>query len=309
MKYKRIVGFFLVVIVVASLWFISKYKDVYKEEVVFNISFIDVPNNLTLDTSSQQINMPVEIRASGFILIWEKIFGEHLELDFKDHTYLRNDTLLFNPSKSIKKINKSKKISFEVLSADDVDIPIQFKRFLSKKVPVVNQIELDYTLNYLAIKKPYFQKDSVTITGNDAKVNALNELVIVRDSKLVIKDTLTTLEIDLKEIDVNLNFEPQKLTLSVEATQMTEGKVDIPVRLLNAPTAYDVKLIPDNVQLVYSTAVSNFDQIKARDFSISIDYNLIQELNIAVVPVVELRNDKVVSYRINPKQVQVLTIK
>jgi hypothetical protein len=217
--------------------------------------------------------------------------------------------LFFNPTRSIKKIKRSNTLSYEILSADNLDIPIQFKRFKSKKVPVVNKIDLDYTLNYLAVKKPYFQKDSVTITGNDVKVDALYELVITRDSKLTIKDTLTTLEIDLKKIDPELNFEPQMLTLHVEATQMTEGKINIPVRLLNAPIGQQVKLIPDNVQIVYSTAVSNFDQIKAQDISVSINYDLIEELNIAVIPAIEIRNDKIISYRVNPKQVQVLTIK
>jgi hypothetical protein len=309
MKYKRIIGFFLVVVVVASLWFISKYKDVYKEEVTFNISFINVPHNLTLDASSKQLNVPVEISATGFTLIWEKIFGHQVKLDFKENTFSRNDTLYFNPTKSVKKIKRSNTLSYEILSADDLDIPIQYKRFKSKKVPVVNKIALDYTLNYLAVKKPYFQKDSVSITGNDVKVDALHELVITRDSKLIIKDTLTTLEIDLKEIDPDLNFEPQMLTLRVEATQMTEGKINIPVRLLNVPLDQQVKLIPDNVQVVYSTAVSNFDQIKAQDFSVSINYDLIEELNIAVIPAIEIQNNKIISYRINPKQVQVLTIK
>jgi hypothetical protein len=164
-------------------------------------------------------------------------------------------------------------------------------------------------LNYLAVKEPYFQVDSVTITGNDVKVNALQELVITRDSKLLIKDSLTTLEIDLKEIDRELNFEPPTLNLRVEATQMTEGKINIPVRLLNVPANLQVKLIPDNVQVVYSTAVTNFNEIKAQDISVFINYDLIEQLNIAVIPAIEISNDKIISYRINPKQIQVLTIK
>ena len=309
MKYKRIIGFFLVVVVVASLWFISKYKDVYKEEVIFNVSFINVPNSLTLDDSSKQLNVPVEISATGFTLIWEKIFGHRVELGFKENTFSRNDTLYFNPTRSIKNIKRSNTLSYEILSADDLDIPIEFKRFKSKKVPVINKVALDYTLNYLAVKEPYFQIDSVTITGNDVRVNALQELVITRDSKLLIKDSLTTLEIDLKEIDRELDFEPPILSLRVEATQMTEGKINIPVRLLNVPVDQQVKLIPDNVQVVYSTAVANFNQIKAQDISVFINYELIEQLNIAVIPEIEISNDKIISYRINPKQVQVLTIK
>lgn len=103
MKYKSIVGFVLVVCVVATLWFISKYKDAYKEEVSLNISFRNVPNYLVLDTDYKQINLPVEIRASGFILIWKNIWVSG-RIRFSENTYARNDSLYFNSSQSIKKI-------------------------------------------------------------------------------------------------------------------------------------------------------------------------------------------------------------
>jgi hypothetical protein len=309
MKYKSIIGFFLVVAVVATLWFISKYKDTYKEEVMFKVSFINIPEDLILNTDSRQINLPVEISASGFILIWEKIFGHKVELDFIENTYSRNDSLFFNSSQSIKKIKRSKTLSYEILSTDDLDILLPYQRFKSKKVPVINNIDLEFNQNYLAVKKPYFQMDSVVITGNDNKVNALSEFLVSRDSKLIIEDSLTILEIDLKEMYPDLSFDPKRLLLTVEATQITEGKIDVPVFLINKPLDYKGKLIPDNIQVVFSTAVSNFNEITAKDFLISVNYELIDDLNIAVTPKVELLNKRIVSCRIHPRQVQVITIK
>jgi hypothetical protein len=309
MKYKSIIGFVLVVCVVATLWFISKYKDTYKEEVLLNVNFINIPNYVVLNTDNEQINLPVEIRASGFILIWEKIFGYQVALDFTENTYSRNDSLFFNSSQSIKKIKRSKTLSYEVLSTDDLDIFLRYQRFKSKKVPVVHNINLEFTQNYVAIKKPYFQQDSVVITGNDAKVNSLSKFLVRRDSKLIIKDSVTILEIDLKEMEPDLSFDPKRLRFIVEATKITEGTIDVPVFLINKPPGYQVKLIPDNIQVVFSTAVSNFNQITAKDFLISVNYELIDDLNISATPSVEILNERIVSYRINPKQVQVLTIK
>ncbi|MEN8817596.1 MAG: hypothetical protein ABF274_12115 [Nonlabens sp.] len=309
MKYKSVIGFLLVVAVVASLWFISKYKDTYQEEVLFTISFKNIPNDLTLNSNAQQIELPVEIRASGFTLIWEKLFGHRAVLDFKENTYSRSDSLFFNFSKSIKKIKRSKAFAYEILSADDLEIPLKFERFKSKRVPLINKVELEYTQNYLAIKKPYFNRDSVTITGNDDKINSLKEILVSQESKLIINDSLTTLEIDLKGLNVDLNYVPQRVLLTVEAAQMTEGKIQVPVQLINVPSSYNVKVIPDNVQVVFSTAVSNFNKVNEKDFNVLLDYNLIKDLNIAATPNITTSNDAIVSYRMNPKQVQVLTIK
>jgi hypothetical protein len=107
----------------------------------------------------------------------------------------------------------------------------------------------------------------------------------------------------------DLSFDPQQLRFIVEATQMTEGTINVPVSLINKPPDYKVKLIPDNIQVVFSTSVSNFNEITANDFLISVNYELIDDLNISATPQVELLNKRIVSYRINPKKVQLLTIK
>lgn len=309
MKYKNVTGFLLTVAVVAGLWFVSKYKDIYREEVFFNIALINIPKQLILETSATSFKIPVEISASGFTLIWEKYFDQSIELDFNDNTYMRNDSLFFNPSKSIKNIKKGEGISFDILNVDDLEISLKYTRFKTKKVALVQNIKIIYQSNYSPVKSPYFQIDSVTITGNNKKVDELEKLVIDTGTVLNIKDTLTTLEIDLKQMDASLNYLPQKLFLTVEAIQMTEGKVEVPVKLMNAPVDKKVKLIPNSVQVIYTTAVSNFNEITANDFSIFINYDDIKDLNVAILPSVEIKKDQVVSYRITPAQVQVLTIK
>lgn len=302
-------GFLLVVAVVATLWFISKYKDTYQEEVLFNISFVNIPKNIILNPSAQEIELPVVISASGFTLIWEKIFGHKVKLDFKESTYSRNDSIFFNFSKSIKKIKRSKTFAYEILSADDLEIPLEFNKFKSKKIPLINKVALEYTNNYLATKQPYFEQDSVIVTGNDDKVNSLKEILVTHDSKLVVEDSLTLLEVDLKELDANLRYEPRKVLLKVEAAQMTEGNIQVPVQLINTPPNVDVKVIPNNVQVIFSTAVSNFEKVNVKDFNVTLNYQSIKDLNISAAPTITVSNDVIVSYRINPKQVQILTIK
>ncbi|AGC78716.1 hypothetical protein LX97_02523 [Nonlabens dokdonensis] len=309
MRYKKILSFLLVVAVVASLWFISKYKDDYREEVVFNISFTNIPNSIILLENSKEVNIPVEIKASGFTLIWEKIFDHSIELDFNQNTYIRNDSLFFSSTKSIKNIRKLKSRTYELLDIDDQEIALEYKKYVTKKVPIINQIKTEYSNNYYPLVQPFFQTDSVVITGNDNKVNELDEFKVSVDSKIVVHDTLTTISVDLKDIDPELNFNPQELVLTIKATQVTEGKFDIQIELVNNKNDYDVKIIPDTVQLIFSSPVSEFEGIDINDFDIYLDYDKVDDLNISIIPEVKIKNDNIISYRISPSQVQVLTIK
>lgn len=308
MRYKKYIGFPLVVIAVASLWFISKYKDVYKEEIEFNVSFINVPEDVVISSTVNELKIPIEISASGFTLIWEKTFGHSLHLDFKKNTYSRNDSLFFNPSRSLKNMKRSKEISYEILNIEDQEISIDMKRFDSKRVPLVNNLKIEYSSNYVAIRDPAFTVDSVTVTGNDAAVAALKEIK-VSGEPIMVKDSITSINVNLNESYPDLRFNNAHVTLSIIATEMTEGSVESYVHLINAPIDAEIKLIPEKVTVVYSTPIAHFDKIKDSDVRVIVDYKQVNDLNTSIIPEVKLMNPNMVSSRISPKQIQVLTIK
>ncbi|WP_405369462.1 hypothetical protein [Nonlabens sp. Asnod2-A12] len=308
MRYKKYVGFPLVVIVVASLWFISKYKDVYKEEIEFNVNFINVPEDVVVNSTVNQLKIPVEISSSGFTLIWEKTFGNKLNLDFKKNTYSRNDSLFFNPSKSLKNMKRSKEISYEILNVEDQEVSIDVKRFDSKRVPLVNEFKIEYSSNFVPLKEPAFTLDSVTVTGNDTAVAELKE-IRVTGKPIIVSDSITSININLNEKYPDLRFENPNISLTIAATQMTEGSIESYVQLINAPSNVEVKLIPEKVTVVYSTPIAQFDKIDNSDVRVIVDYNKVNDLNTAIIPEVRLINSNMVSSRILPKQIQVLTIK
>ena len=308
MRYKKYIGFPLVVIAVASLWFISKYKDIYKEEINFNVSFINVPEDIIVNSTAAQMNIPVEISASGFTLIWEKTFGLGIHLDFKKNTYTRNDSLFFNPQKSVKNMKRSKELSYEILNVDDQEVFVNIKRFNSKMLPLKNDLVIEYSANFVSLRTPSFKTDSIMVTGNDDVVASLKEIKVT-GKPIVIADSLTTVTINLNEIYPNLKFNDSYIIMTIAATQMTEGSIEAKVRLINAPQDLEIKLIPENVVVVYSTPISHFDKIKDKDIEVIVDYNQIDDLNMAIIPAVNLLNENIASYRMSPKQIQVLTIK
>lgn len=308
MRYKKYIGFPLVVIAVASLWFISKYKDIYKEEINFNVSFINVPEDIIVNSTAAQMNIPVEISASGFTLIWEKTFGRGIHLDFKKNTYTRNDSLFFNPQKSVKNMKRSKELSYEILNVDDQEVFVNIKRFNSKMLPLKNDLVIEYSANFVSLRTPSFKMDSIMVTGNDDVVASLKEIKVT-GKPIVIADSLTTVTINLNEIYPNLKFNDSNIIMTIAATQMTEGSIEAKVRLINAPQDLEIKLIPENVVVVYSTPISHFDKIKDKDIEVIVDYNQIDDLNMAIIPAVNLLNENIASYRMSPKQIQVLTIK
>lgn len=309
MRYKKILSFLLVVVVVASLWFISKYKDIYREEIIFDISFINIPNSLILLENSKEIQIPLEIQASGLTLIWEKIFGHSLELDLEKNTYLRNDSLFFNSTKSLKNMRKIKSRSYDIVGVDDQELFLNFKKYATKKIPLKNSLTAEYTNNYYPLSDPFFNIDSVIITGNDAKVKELVVFDVKKKSKVIIKDSVTKFSIKLKEIDPELNYNPEEIELTYKATQVTEGTYDIKLKLINNSNDYEIKIIPDTIEVIFSSPVAKFETIDKEDFDIFINYDKVDDLNMSVIPEIRVKNSDVISYRISPSQVQILTIK
>ena len=145
--------------------------------------------------------------------------------------------------------------------------------------------------------------------GNDAKVKELVVFDVKKKSKVIIKDSVTKFSIKLKEIDPELNYNPEEIELTYKATQVTEGTYNIKLKLINNSNDYEIKIIPDTIEVIFSSPVAKFETIDKEDFDIFINYDKVDDLNMSVIPEIRVKNSDVISYRISPSQVQILTIK
>lgn len=303
LEYRKYLTFFSFVIVAGLLWFAFKYKEIYTQHIPVALEWVNVPDNLKIQDQTAYF-IDVELTGNGFNLLRSKYFAPTVELDFKK--YVTIDSLyMFSPQTATGTIKEQLSSNFKVeyIQVDPFEIDVM--RFVSKKVPLVKDFRVDYGDNLQPLHVPYFEPDSVSITGNDALIKEIEKLQIELED-IMVTDTLYRQEVNLKALFGDIKMEPSRVEFIVNTGVMTEGSFMVPVTISNNTDNSSFKIIPSEVEVVFAYRLKDHDAIQASDFIINVDYNMLTDDYSSVSVDVEVFNDKVSSVRHNPQQVQIL---
>ncbi|WP_124979940.1 YbbR-like domain-containing protein [Nonlabens xiamenensis] len=305
--YHRTLGFVLITVFVSILWFVSRYKDQYRETLAVQIQWNNIPADVMSTEDDLIFEIPLKVQASGYQLIWSKLVGKSLSLDFNASTFERNDSIFFNPDTYKEVIQRELNSGFELVQTIDREYHLPLMRYHTRYIPLRVDQPLGFQANFINLGEPKISHDSIQVTGNNQKIKELDILTISANTKNI-SDTLTTIVYDLSEYYPDLRTIPPKVSMEVRAAKVTEGTLTLPIELLNKGSNM-VKIIPDQIELTYTITVENFLEVDPADFKAFVDYNNVSNNNQSVIPEIGVDSDLILSYRINPRKIQILTIK
>ena len=93
-----------------------------------------------------------------------------------------------------------------------------------------------------------------------------------------------------------------------EVDKFTEGKISIPVVIINDPEGVKINPFPKEIQVIYQVALSNFNKINEDSFSVVYDYNQYKNdtLTRYLTPVITQKSDLIYSVKLIPSQIEFL---
>ena len=112
-----------------------------------------------------------------------------------------------------------------------------------------------------------------------------------------------TIAIDENGLDgIELYRHTVDYNLSIE--KFTEGKLEIPIEILNPPKGKEVKIFPKQLNVIYKVSLKNFSKITKDDFKLVCDFKDIDETQQFLIPKIVDKPEIVSSVRLNLKKVQ-----
>lgn len=75
------------------------------------------------------------------------------------------------------------------------------------------------------------------------------------------------------------------VTVGVVSSQYTEKSVEVPVSVRNMPAGMMLRVFPSKVKVMFLVSLTDFDNVKARDFRVAVDYRSIDKSTDRVEPV------------------------
>ncbi len=268
---KNALIFLFFCIAATIFWFVVVLDKVYETRVSIPISYRNVPVDIQI-LNDMPTHVDVKIRDKGVsLLVYKQTrFFDSLVFDFSRYTFVQNSMNVSTSSVFEKHIVD--KISSTSVIQEYYPQTMDFRRIkLSKKrVPVKLLDNISYQTQYNLADDIVISPPEVTIYG--AK-EMLDTILFVYTEELKednLKDSLTV-PVFLKAIP-HTHIYPAKVSVFLPVEMFTESSLLVPVTVLNLPNNLTVRTIPSEVEVRFQVGKSKYNQLKASNFLLTVDY-------------------------------------
>lgn len=292
--------FFLVCTVI--IWIFVQFSKEYNEIIQIPVEYVNIPPDKILATDNPKV-MKVQMEENGFRIAWKTMFPPTLAVDVSKA--IPNDGKLFYViDENREDIASQLNISFDDSRFLKDALAINFQQKEEKTVAVISQIEVEYAAGYSAAEGLKLHADSVRVSGPREILDTLTHL---KTKKLVLKkvknDLSGRVRIDTSGFN-NLTLFSDGIEYSADVEKFTEGKVEVPIELINVPKGLNVVIFPQETTLLYQVNLKNYNKVSASDFRVVADFSEVGDSQDFLIPKLLQKPEFTSNVRLNEKKIQ-----
>lgn len=280
------------------LWLLLQFSKTYTEIIDVSITYNNYPKDKLIEEKGSNISLEVE--QNGFQLAWINLFKHNINVDLSD---LPVDSSALKLDITDYKLELSRKLSLDMTQTNflDKEILIPFDLKSTKRVPIISRIKANYAPGFSSETPPVINPDSVTISGPSSILDTIPSVFTENVTEKGIDRNMTS-RVKLEEIDPKVTLYEKEIDWRVEVQKFTEGKVKVPLSVINLPPNVDLSLFPANVEVTYMVSVEKYDLVKIDDFKLICDYNEISEDQNFFIVKLQKKPDFIKNVMISPKK-------
>lgn len=270
-KSKKINVFLLFLLSAFIILIFNKLSKEYTNTLVFSIKKEHVPVEHVILNDSSNV-LAITLKTHGFKWLSYYMSKPKVSIDFAKDVYRKDSAYVWH--KSIKYLaNTQFDDQVELLNISPDTLYFKYGVNLVKKVPVILKSDIDFALGYDISGDYRLKPDSVTIIGPDILVSKL-EFVETKEISLmdVRTNIIKNLALDITNKS-DLKFSTELITLNAKVEKFTEGKLKVPVEIINIPEGLKIKYFPKEINVSYYVSLNNFNSVTVKDFKVVCDYN------------------------------------
>lgn len=263
----KIFAFTFAMIFSIALWFIVNMGRDYNMTMMLPIQITNLPEDIALSTEVPD-NASVSVSGEGWSLF---------------NLYINPPQVVLNLESQ--QVNMFEQVRQQISSMSDVSVmqvdpmflEVETEMRISKKVPVVSQINLSTGNQYGVLGSTRISPDSITVTGPASKVE---DVTFWNTAESEIEDVSTDLEVtvDLESPESGIVISPTSVTFQAEIAEFTEAEVRIPVRSRGLPSGRAVTFSPSSILVRYDVPLEHFNDVQSiRPFVAFVDFERLQQ--------------------------------
>ena len=300
-------SFIVFLITAVVIWFLITLSKVYTISISFPVKYSSLSQDKILQNEPLK-EIDILVKSTGFNILSTRFLNQTIELNAgnlnKKSTF--NYYLLIKNQKN--KIQRQLRSGMEIQEISLDTIYLELGSLISKKVPLIPNLAIDYHVGYDLLDTEVIKPDSIVISGPEAYVDQIDEinleLLKLDDVK---SDFSQKVKILRPENSNNLKVASEFATISGRVEKFTEGVFEIPYKVLNLPEGVDVTSLHKTVKVYFVVGLSDFNKIDKNFFQVVCDYTLSKENNLDyLVPKVIVKPAFIKSFKVVPNKIDFL---
>ena len=281
---RKKINIFIASLVFATiLWGSISLSDVYYTNVDVKLALINLPEGYTTGTQLPE-KIVIRVRGQGWKLLSinvgpETEFRVTLDKDSGNYRlnlekYLETNRLLFSDIDIIK------------IYPDTINFFVE--RLLTKKLPIVSGLELDFKPGYGLATDVLLKPDSVLVSGPVSYLRKM-EAIKTESRTFTSLDSKTQTEIGFPKMQ-GFSFSSNSVEATIDVQRIVDKQFEvIPVEVIDLPDGKEVVLLPNKIGIQVRGGIEILGKLKPGQFNAYVKYlTLVRDTTGSVKPEISL---------------------
>ena len=274
--------FFICLFLAIVAWLFFSLSNKYDYEVKTVVNFRNLPVNKAFNPL-QSDTVLLTVQGTGWQLLFTRmrIYPRDVKVDLKP--LQKRNFVTF--SEQIETINSYYSSDQKIINVQPDTLYFDFTTRKVKKVPIHFIEDLVFIKQFGQSGKTILKPDMVTITGPQEQLDKISFWYTDTFKKKKINSTIVDKVNLLQPKEANISIFPSSAELIIPVEQFTEKVISVPIKVMHNQRYYNVKLVPDKVNITIMVSLSDFENVNEDNFDAVVDLDLWENNHATQLPV------------------------
>jgi YbbR domain-containing protein len=283
---RRISVFLTCLVLAVCAWLVLAFSSTYSYTTKKLIRYKNVPLKRSFH-SLQSDTIEAVVTGTG----WQMLFARVNEKSAPITVDLRSleQRPYITLSSQLQSINAEMPRNNPIKSFNPDTLYFDFSNRSIRRIPVKLLSAINYQKQFSQSDDVIIEPSYVTVSGPSGEIDRMNTWPTDSLKAKDVNETIKT-AINLKPpAEGNITIYPKTVQVKVPVNEFTEKTIRIPVKIINNTGYYNIKVIPQRVEVTFTTSLNRYADIDADLFEAQVDLEYWKKYGYSTLPVKIIR--------------------
>jgi len=279
---RRASAFFTCLVLAVLAWIIVTLSNTYEFTVKQVLTFKNAPLKRAFH-SLQSDTVNAMVKGTGWQMLFSKMKPESKPVKVDLRTLDNENYVVL--SSQLAAINDTKDVNNKVISFSPDTLYFDFSNRSTKRVPVQISASLKYQRQFAQSDNVIIKPAYITVSGPSSSIDKITSW---KTDSLILSDVNETVNsrLNLEPVkEGNISIYPRSVAVTVPVNEFTEKTIEVPVKLINNYSYFNVKVFPQKVKVTFTTSLNRYAVVEEELFEADADLDMWKKHNYNVLPV------------------------